>query len=209
MRFVPDYFFCILSTFVRFLCPEENGSLFRAKSIFIQRVYSSLPAVRTTRSTFYAGGWPQPKTSPGGAGAGPEGSRDLDPRVSHVVVSRPLITRPHPRLVSFAVPLTVESFRVTYETPETHRRRSDDGRAALSLPGLRSLPHIETAMGVSPSRERTASRWNGVFGVAVPRIEFLASPRAFLRCDRPVPEFLKATLTLGHGPRNRTIKTPR
>jgi len=46
MRFVPDYFFCILSTFVRFLCPEENGSLFRAKSIFIQRVYSSLPAVR-------------------------------------------------------------------------------------------------------------------------------------------------------------------
>ena len=45
MRFVPDYFFCILSTFVRFLCPEENGSLFRAKSIFIQRVYSSLPAV--------------------------------------------------------------------------------------------------------------------------------------------------------------------
>jgi len=46
MRFVPDYFFCVLSTFVRFLCPEENGSLFRAKSRFIQRVYSSLPAVR-------------------------------------------------------------------------------------------------------------------------------------------------------------------
>jgi len=45
MRFVPDYFFCILSTFVRFLCPEENGSLFRAKSRFIQRIYSSLPAV--------------------------------------------------------------------------------------------------------------------------------------------------------------------
>jgi len=45
MRFVPDYFFCILSAFVRSICPEENDSLFRAKSRFIQRIYSSLPAV--------------------------------------------------------------------------------------------------------------------------------------------------------------------
>jgi len=45
MRFVPVHFFRVLSTFVCFLCPEEIGSPFSTKSRFIQRGYSSLPAV--------------------------------------------------------------------------------------------------------------------------------------------------------------------
>jgi len=51
MRFIPNYFFCILLMFVQFLCPEENGSLFRAKSRFIQQVYSLLPAVTASTNT--------------------------------------------------------------------------------------------------------------------------------------------------------------
>jgi len=43
MRLVPDHFFCVLSTLLDSLSPEEIGSPFSAKSRFVQRVRSSLP----------------------------------------------------------------------------------------------------------------------------------------------------------------------
>jgi len=176
MSFVPDHFFCFLSTFVHSLCPEEIGSPFSARSRFIQRVYSSLSAMILPRNSSNHTGHPRTKLQTCVSEAGdhniPNNFLCL-PRPPHEIK----LLQPKEAVVNFGCPIGNENAISTFHDPRPlcglhfcrlpmssfspgravlGEGKSDRGRALVGTHffGCKRTCRL---MGASPANGKTAS----------------------------------------------------